>query len=133
MPVRLSSPWVGLMPTSELTLDGDTIDPSVSVPTAAAHRFAAAAAPDPELDPDGDRSSAYGFRVCPPRALHPTVECLSRKFAHSARFVFPSTIAPAARSFAMMKASRGAGLPARASDPALVIMRSPVAMLSLMR
>jgi hypothetical protein len=58
MPVRLSSPSVGLMPTSELMLDGDTIDPSVSVPTAAAQRLAAAAAAEPELDPDGDRSSA---------------------------------------------------------------------------
>ena len=35
------------MPTTELTLDGDTIEPSVSVPTVAAARLAAAAAPDP--------------------------------------------------------------------------------------
>ena len=44
MPLRLTSPSVGLMPTSELLFDGETIDPSVSVPTAAAQRFAAAAA-----------------------------------------------------------------------------------------
>jgi hypothetical protein len=38
--------------------DGQTMEPSVSVPTATAHRFAATAAPDPELDPQGLRSSA---------------------------------------------------------------------------
>ena len=58
MPVRLNRPSVGLMPTSALLLDGDTIDPSVSVPTATAHKLAAAATPDPELEPDGLRSSA---------------------------------------------------------------------------
>jgi hypothetical protein len=34
------------------------IEPSVSVPTAAAQRFADTAAPEPELDPDGLRSTA---------------------------------------------------------------------------
>ncbi len=61
MPLRLQRPSVGLMPTRELLLDGETIDPSVSVPMAIAARFAAIAAPEPELDPDGFRSSAYGF------------------------------------------------------------------------
>jgi hypothetical protein len=58
MPARLNKPSVGLMPTRPFDCDGDTIDPSVSVPTATAHRLAATAAPDPELDPDGLRSSA---------------------------------------------------------------------------
>ena len=35
---------------------GDTIEPSVSVPMARAHRLAAAAAPEPELEPLGVRS-----------------------------------------------------------------------------
>jgi hypothetical protein len=61
--MRLMSPNVGLMPTSELLLDGETIDPSVSVPTAITQRLAAVATADPELDPDGLRSSAYGFFV----------------------------------------------------------------------
>ncbi len=34
IPVRLTRPSVGLMPTTELLLEGETIDPSVSVPTA---------------------------------------------------------------------------------------------------
>src|SRR3954469_11958162 len=80
MPVRLTRPSVGLMPTSPLMLDGDTIEPSVSVPIATAARLAAIAAADPELDPDGLRSSAYGFRVCPPRALQPLDEWVDLKF-----------------------------------------------------
>jgi hypothetical protein len=51
------------MPTNEFADEGQTIEPSVSVPMAAAHRLAATAAPDPELDPQGLRSSAYGFLV----------------------------------------------------------------------
>src|SRR5436189_183927 len=86
------------MPTSPLLLAGDTIDPSVSVPTAAPPRLAAIAAPEPELDPDGFLSSAYGFFVCPPRPLHPLDECVERKFAHSLRFVLPRITAPAGRT-----------------------------------
>src|SRR5882724_12834207 len=121
------------MPTSPLVLAGDTIDPSVSVPTAAAPRLAAIAAPEPELDPDGFLSSAYGFFVCPPRPLHPLDECVERKFAHSLRFVLPRITAPAARSRSTMNASFGGFAPASASDPAVVIILSAVAMLSLMR
>jgi hypothetical protein len=58
IPARLTSPTVGLIPTSPQIEAGDTIEPSVSVPMAAAHRFAEAAAADPELDPEGQRSSA---------------------------------------------------------------------------
>ena len=57
-PARLISPRVGLIPTKPLADDGQTTEPSVSVPTATAQRLAATAAPDPELDPQGLRSSA---------------------------------------------------------------------------
>src|SRR5262245_10149113 len=119
------------MPTMPLTLEGDTIDPSVSVPTATAARLADTATPDPELDPDGLRSSAYGFLVCPPRALQPLEECVDRKFAHSLRFVLPMMTAPARRSSSTRKASCGAGPDVSTRDPALVSIRSAVAMLSL--
>src|SRR3954464_2004294 len=112
MPVRLTRPSVGLMPTSDALVDGETIEPSVSVPPAAAPRLAAMAAPEPELDPDGLRSSAYGFRVCPPRPLHPLDECVERKFAPSLRFVLPRIPTPAARSRPATKESDGAGAPA---------------------
>jgi hypothetical protein len=58
MPERLTNPTVGLIPTSPLMDEGLVTDPSVSLPMAAAHRLAEAAAPDPELEPDGLRSSA---------------------------------------------------------------------------
>src|ERR1700692_2276503 len=74
MPVRLTRPTVGLVPTRPLLDDGQTIEPSVSVPMAAAHRLAETAAPEPALEPQGLRSSAYGFLVWPPRPLHPLVE-----------------------------------------------------------
>src|SRR6478672_5869854 len=118
MPVRLTRPSVGLIPTSELLFDGETIDPSVSEPTAATARFAAIAAADPELDPDGFRSRAYGFFVCPPRPLHPLEECVDRKFAHSLRFGLPRITAPAARKWSTIAASAGGMTPSSASDPA---------------
>src|SRR5580765_1714992 len=119
MPVRLRRPCVGLIPTSAALLDGETIEPSVSVPIAAAARLAAAATAEPELDPDGLRSSAYGFLVWPPRPLQPLVECVDRKLAHSLKFVFPSITAPAVRRRPTRNASRRGVTPASASDPAV--------------
>ena len=58
MPARLTSPTVGLMPTMPFAVDGQTMDPSVSVPMAAAARLAETAAPEPELEPHGLRSRA---------------------------------------------------------------------------
>ena len=42
------------------------MDPPVSVPRAKTAKPAAMAAPLPPLDPDGVRSRAQGFRICPP-------------------------------------------------------------------
>src|SRR5688500_19831610 len=108
IPERLTRPNVGLMPTSPHADDGHTIDPSVSVPTPTAARFAEMDAPVPELEPHGLRSSTYGFFVWPPRPLHPLDECVERKFAHSLRFVLPRITAPASRSRVTMNASRAA-------------------------
>ena len=49
------------MPTIPLAEDGQTMEPSVSVPTATAQRLAATAPAEPELDPHGFLSSTYGF------------------------------------------------------------------------
>ena len=73
IPVRLHSPTVGLMPTMPFIDDGHMMDPLVSVPIVMAARLADAATPEPELDPHGFRSSAYGLRHWPPRALQPLV------------------------------------------------------------
>src|SRR5262245_32671170 len=66
MPVPLTRPTPGFMPTIPFADDGLTIEPSVSVPIVIAAYPAAAATPEPELDPLGLRSSACGFRVCLP-------------------------------------------------------------------
>ena len=60
-PARETRPTVGLMPTTPLAFAGHTMEPSVSVPMDTAVRFADGAAPDPELEPQGLRSSAYGL------------------------------------------------------------------------
>src|SRR5262249_41899782 len=99
IPVRLTKPTVGLMPTIPLADEGHTIEPSVSVPIAATQRLAETPAPEPELDPQGFRSNEYGFFVWPPRPLHPLVECPERILAHSLRFVLAITTMPASRSF----------------------------------
>src|SRR5256885_2001882 len=81
--------------------------PSVSVPIETAVKFAAAAAPDPELDPQGLRSMAYGLLHCPPRPDQPLAEKNERKLAHSLRVVLPRMTAPAARSLAAATADSG--------------------------
>ena len=69
--------------------------PSVSVPTPIAPRLAAIAVPVPELEPQGLRSSTYGFLVWPPRELQPDDDRVERKLAHSLRLVLPRITAPA--------------------------------------
>src|SRR5439155_19799097 len=124
-------PRVGLMPTSPLAHEGQTTEPSVSVPTAAAQRFAPVAVPEPELEPQALRSSAYGFLVSPPRPLHPLVEWLERMFAHSLKLVLPRITAPASRSFRATPESCDGLDPTSASEPAVVCILSAVSMLSL--
>jgi hypothetical protein len=56
-PARLVSPTVGLIPTTEFSDAGQSIDPSVSVPSVTAAMFAAAATAGPLLDPHGSAES----------------------------------------------------------------------------
>jgi hypothetical protein len=53
-------PTVGLIPTTEFILEGHKIEPSVSVPSDTATKFAATDIADPLLDPHGS-SNVYGF------------------------------------------------------------------------
>jgi len=57
MPLRLTRPSVGLIPTMPLLDAGQMIEPSVSVPIATVASPAATAAPEPALEPHGLRSS----------------------------------------------------------------------------
>ena len=124
---------MGFTPTSPVIDDGQTMEPSVSVPTPATARLAEIAVPVPELEPQALRSSAYGLRTSPPRALQPLADFVDRKFAHSLRFVLPRMTAPAARSRSTRNASRSGAGPTSASEPAVVIIRSAVSMLSFSR
>src|SRR6185436_6066459 len=117
MPAPPRRPTVGLIPTRPFDVDGQTTEPSVSVPTPIAARLAEMATPVPVLEPQPLRSSTYGLRVSPPRPLQPLVECVERKFAHSLRFVLPRITAPASRRRFTTAASRGAIDSASASEP----------------
>src|SRR5947207_7186318 len=88
-PARLVSPTVGFRPTTPLALPGQTMLPSVSLPSETAAKFAEAAAPEPALEPHGLRSMPYGLCVCPPRPDQPLIDSKERKFAHSDRLVLP--------------------------------------------
>src|SRR5215470_4816055 len=129
-PARLVSPTVGLMAATPLALPGHTMLPSVSLPNDTAAKFADAAAPEPELEPQGLRSMPYGLCVWPPRPDQPLIDSNERKFAHSERLVLPKMTAPPARKLAATVESRGAGEPTSANDPALVCIWSPVSILS---
>ena len=118
MPARLTSPVVGLMAAIPHALAGQTIDPSVSVPTASGASPAATATAEPELDPDGLRPGPRGLTAWPPTVLQPLVERVERKLAHSDRFALPMITAPASRSLATRNASSGS-VPASAGEPAV--------------
>jgi len=105
IPDRLHNPTVGFMPTMPLKEDGETMEPSVSVPIDTAHKLAATATAEPELDPDGLLSSMQAFLVCPPLLLHPLDDLPDLKFDHSLQLVLPNITAPASLSFEMIKAS----------------------------
>ena len=121
------------MPTTPLALAGQTTLPSVSVPSDTVAKLAEAAAPEPELEPQGLRSIPYGLLVCPPRPDQPLIDSKERKLAHSDRFVLPRSTAPAARRLAATVESFEADFPTRAKEPALVCILSPVSMLSFRR
>src|SRR5207247_495224 len=100
IPLRLTRPAVGLMPTTEFQVDGRRIDAKPSSPTAIVEKFADSPAPDPPDDPPTVRSSAYGFRVDPNRE-----PCVSPP-PSSPSVVFPRMIAPAFLNFSATKESR---------------------------
>src|SRR2546429_4067899 len=114
-----TNPTVGLSPTLRLFPEGQTTEPSVSVPTVAAQRLAAAATAEPELDPHGSKLRRYGSRVKPPRALQPLNGAKPREFAHSERFAFPRITAPASRHPPPIRASAGTPRPTTARGPAV--------------
>ena len=131
-PDRLTSPSVGLWPTTPFAPAGQTIEPSVSVPIATWASAAATAAPDPDWTIR--TGCGRGRRGCwsgPPTALHPLVEQV-RRGSWPTRTGSPcrGSTAPAERSRRTSSASLAGRLPSSARDPA--VSRGPsVSMLSL--
>src|SRR5258708_5249671 len=126
-------PTVGFRPTIRLLEAGQVIEPSVSVPRAAAHILVAAATVEPEVEREAVQFKTYGFGVKPPRPLHPFRQVQEdgqganpRKFAHSERLALPRIIAPAARKQLVRGASAGTRLPSNAKDPAVSYLWHPV-------
>ena len=116
IPARLTSPIVGRTPTRSLCAEGPRIEFPVSVPSPTSAKLAATAAAVPPLLPAGTRPRSYAFRVVPPIELIVTYGLN----AHSAMFDFPSTIAPASRSFRTIVASSTGLNPFIANDPPVV-------------
>ena len=131
---------MGLIPTRLFLLLGDTMLPSVSLPSAAAARPIALPIALPELEPDGSACGKYGLVACPPRPDHPDARS-PRKCAHSDRFALPaiaivrqtwihhegdgccgapSMIAPALRRFFTTPASSGTTDRSKLKEPAVV-------------
>jgi len=128
MPLRLTSPTVGLSPASPFAEEGQTTDPSVSVPTPANARFAETAAPVPELG-SARSGRAHKDYESVRAALHPLLEWLDECWPTREIGL------PGSRHRPYATARRGVGWWARpsiASDPRRLIMRSEVSILSLM-
>src|SRR5690349_6200131 len=130
MPSRLTSPTVGLRPTTPVNAAGEVMEPFVSVPIAISTRPAETADAEPELDPHGERSRACGLSVCPPTALQPLTELGDRILAHSLRLALPMTTPPARSILSTKVALRVGTIPANASEPAVVAVPSATAILS---
>src|SRR5688500_18347346 len=86
-PVRGTRPKMGRSPVTPLRVDGDEIDPSVSVPIENPTSPAAVALPGPADDPLEPCSVHHGLRVVPPNQTSPC--------ASSPRVSLATRIAPA--------------------------------------
>jgi hypothetical protein len=95
-----------------VTLAGMRIEPPVSEPSAAVHRPAASAAPEPPLDPDGTRDKSHGLWT----------GGVTLPQANSWVRVLPISTAPAWRSLAAAAESRNGNEMSGATVPAVVGM-----------
>src|SRR6266436_2472737 len=83
-PKRLTRPYVGLKPVTPQVEDGETIDPSVSVPIENPTKpadVAEAGPADEPLEPVWSSSGAHGLRVTPPNHFGPWASAPIESFA----------------------------------------------------
>src|SRR5512147_2819961 len=96
-PVRLTRPKVGRNPVTRQRVQGETIDPKVSVPMANGTKPAAVAAAGPADEPLLPSLRFQGLRVMPPNQTSPMASDPIDSFATST--------APAAANFVTTVAS----------------------------
>src|SRR3954468_11017805 len=80
-PVRGTRPKVGRSPVVPQTVDGEEMEPSVSLPIAKPTRPAAVADAGPAEDPLDPFSTFHGFRVRAPYQMSPCASSPSVSFA----------------------------------------------------
>src|SRR3989338_6907527 len=97
-PRRLARPQVGRRPVTPQRVQGETIEPQVSVPMAKPTSPAATAAAGPAEEPLEPSSVFHGLRVIPPNHTSPQASAPTDSFAAST--------APAASSFSTTAASK---------------------------
>ena len=98
--LRPTVPMVGFRPTRPHRLAGIRMLPPPSEVVASGASPAASAAPEPPLDPPGDRSRFHGFRVAPKTWL-----VVTAVWPKAGELVRPTTIAPGGRSRATTMSS----------------------------
>src|SRR3954470_24382767 len=79
-PVRGTRPKVGRKPVAPTRVDGDEIEPRVSVPMANAQQPAAVAAEEPADEPDEPCVGRHGLRVRSPNHRSPCARAPSDTF-----------------------------------------------------
>src|SRR5215469_5322333 len=82
-PLRLTRPYVGRKPTVPHSVDGETIEPSVSVPSEKPTSPAEVADAEPADDPLDPRSRFHGFFVRPSNQRSPCASAPIESFAIS--------------------------------------------------
>jgi hypothetical protein len=95
-PWRETRPDVSRKPVTPQRCEGETIEPSVSVPIENPTRPAAVAEADPAEEPDEPSSGFHGLRVTPP--------CQTSPYASAPTVVFPNNTAPACSSLSTIVA-----------------------------
>src|SRR5258708_10817627 len=95
-PFTGTRPNVGGNPTTPHGSAGVRMDPKLSVPMENAHRAAAVAAPEPELEPPAGSAGFHGFLHFPPNHSQP--------LASSPMATLPSSTAPASLSIVTIAA-----------------------------
>src|SRR6185312_1091394 len=81
-PERLIDPNVGLRPVAPHRADGETIEPSVSVPIVKGNKPATTEAAEPAEDPLDPCFKFHGFFVSPPNHLLLYASAPNESFAH---------------------------------------------------